>query len=63
VEDAAELVLEGRVVPGLLVRGGELLDGEHERLGHVPAAVRAEPPAGVGEGLRGGHRHESAHRV
>ena len=48
-QDAVELGLKGGVVPGLVVRGRELLEGEHQRFGHVAAAVGAEPAAGVGE--------------
>ena len=45
---AVELVEERRIDPRLLVRGGDLLDHRHQRLGDVPAAVDAEMALAVG---------------
>ena len=46
VEDLLELLLEGRVLLRVLVRGRELLQRSHERLGHVLAAIDAEMSLG-----------------
>ena len=48
-QQAGQLGLERRVVPGLLVGRGELVQRGDQRLGHEPAAVRAEVPGRVGD--------------
>src|SRR5262245_25285678 len=63
VQNSAELGLKRGVVAGIFVRGGELLDGKHERFGHIPAAVRANTPADVGYSQCRSRRHRNALEV
>ena len=49
VQEPVELGLERRVGLRLAVRRVELFEGEHQRFGDEPAAVGAEPAAGVGD--------------
>ena len=49
VQQPLELAVEFRIRLGFAVGTVELVEREHERFGHVPPAVRAEPAAGVGD--------------
>ncbi len=46
--EVGQLLGEGRVLLGLLVLGGEVVDQRHQRLGDVLPAERTEQAFGIG---------------
>ena len=48
LQQVVELGLKRGVLAGLVVLDGQFVERANQRLGHVPAAERAEPAGGIG---------------